>query len=223
MGIEIGDVDRLINRDCKNIISGVIKNKNIGFNKARVRPQRDIFWLNAGDISKATAGNRQYHVIPFLGLDSGLTYWLAVGIQVDIIKGVYQFHDASLFIFEGTALNEKKTPILRAEWGLSEDGLHAQPHWHVYPSYLNNEITPFLELGKIETAEFNPEIAEEDVDDSLQEDEESRLPKFHFAMGSHWHVNGQGAHVVKFSEKGLVNWLGGCLHYIKNQLVYMIE
>lgn len=223
MNIGINDLDKLINRDCVNVIAGVLNNKSIGFQQERVRPQRDVFWLNAGEISKASAGNRVYRVIPFLGLDSGLTYWLAVGIQVDIIRGNYQFRDASLFIFEGTALNENKTPILRAEWGLSEDRLHAQPHWHIYPSYINDVIVPFIDLGKVDAADFVPEEQGGDEKLSLQDDEEKRLPKFHFAMSSHWHLDGQNAHVIEFSEKGLVKWLGGCLLYIKNQLVYMME
>jgi hypothetical protein len=222
MGIKIANIDKLIHQDCKKVIIDVLKNRDIGFEKARVRPQRDVFWLNGSNISRASTDERVYHVIPFLGLNNGITYWIAVGIQIDIIKGIYQFHDASLFIFEGTVLNEVKTPILRAEWGLSENGLHAQPHWHVYPSYINKVITPFIDLSKAEATTFTPNETIDNGNDSAEE-EELELPKFHFAMGSLWHLRGQGAHVVEFSEKGLVNWLGGCLEYIKSQLGYMTE
>jgi len=217
MVAKIDDLEKIICRDCKSVLVDVLKNKDIGFEKERIRPQRDLFWLNGNNISRASAGERAYHVIPFLPLSNGITYWLAVGVQVDIIKGVYKFRDASILIFEGTALDESKTPILRAEWGLSENGLHAQPHWHVYPSYINKEITPFIDSSKVETSIFTPEQTTEDDSDTTH-----FLSKFHFAMEARWHLNNR-EHVIEFTESGLVNWLRGCLEYTKSQLSYMMK
>jgi hypothetical protein len=222
MGIQIEDINTLINKDCKNAIARALSYKNIGFEKTQGRSHsREIYWLNGDNVSRASTANTTYHVVPFLPLDDiGITYWLAVGMQFDFFEGSRIFHDASIFIFEGTYSDEKKIPILRAEWGISEDGLHAQPHWHVYPSYINRVIVPFITSSKEEATEFVPEQV---VKDTTYDDiEEKDVTKFHFAMGSLWHLNGQGAHVIEASEDGLVKWIGGCLEYIKVQLHYMV-
>jgi hypothetical protein len=221
MGIQIENTKGLI-EECRNAIAHVLRSNDIGFEKTQGRSHsREIFWLNSENVSRATTAKTSYHVVPFLILDDvGITYWLAVGIQFDFFKGYHKFHDASLFIFEGTYNDEKKMPILRAEWGISDDGLHAQPHWHVYQSYINREIAPFIISSKSEATDFMPEQVVKD--NGYSDDvEEKDTTKFHFAMSSFWHLKGQGAHVVKASEDGLVKWVDGCLEYIITQLRYM--
>lgn len=221
MGIQKDDIRGLI-ENCRQAVIHVLNYKNIGFEVTKGRSHsREIYWLNSDNISRASTTRTTYHVVPFLALDDiGITYWLAIGIQFDFFKGYYRFHDTSIFIFEGTYNDEKKTPILRAEWGMSDDGLHAQPHWHVYPSYTNKVIAPFISANAPVAADFVPGqgVGHTGISDDW---DEKNLAKFHFAMGSFWHRNGPGAHVVDANEDGLVRWIEGCLGYIKTQLHHM--
>lgn len=90
-------------------------------------------------------------------------------------------------------------PLLRVEWQAQEapeDCAHAQPHWHVYGSVLQDEP-----------------LTESYADTSLE--------RMHFAVAARWHEAVAAPIYVTLDDTNLDRWIKGCLSYVWAQLQYL--
>jgi hypothetical protein len=181
-----------------------------------------VYALRGDRASRAKTKKYSYSVIPILRAPYGY-FWLGGTLDLLYREGNYTIEQVSLVIFQGVATDEVKTPILRAEWdAIASDGRskHAQPHWHVYSSPLNNTIV--LEYPKFsvetEVVDFSPEEST-----SLTGHVWERGDRFHFAMASKWHLDGVDAHQELLEQEKLLKWLEGCVGYIRAQLIYIFQ
>lgn len=181
------------------------------------RDQRYVFTSN--NASQAELGDRAYYVIPFWRVGHRY-YWLAASVDLAFQEKCYLM-SVSLVVFEGEATDNIKTPILRAEWDAIQESpqrakqrstpvVHAQPHWHVYPTA----------AGTAEYAERAEPKFEADIQ-VFSFPQRHRAKQFHFAMASQWHTNGMDSHALDLEVDSLLRWLEGCLTYIRSQLTYV--
>ncbi|MFA5397471.1 MAG: hypothetical protein WC346_15790 [Methanogenium sp.] len=153
--------------------------------------------------------------IPLLKTDEHI-FLISLGVTfVKLERRLFLFSGISLKVYKYSP--ENFNCFLRAEWdALKEDSVHAQPHWHV--DYMDVVSTKKETSGlalETEPQEFVGMGHLEEVGDLISE-----LSKFHYAMASSWHV--EGDHLVKLEdEDSLANWLKGCLGYIRSQLKFI--
>ncbi len=123
---------------------------------------------------------------------------------------------ASLLLFEGNWYDPEKSPLLRAEWDDSEpNGLHAQPHWHVYPAGAGAGRHP---PGIVFPMAPGDPIDFPQARGATEKETKDKPPRFHYAMAARWHQDGDSSCRCTLSERGLLLWLGGCITYIRRQL-----
>jgi hypothetical protein len=166
-----------------------------------------------------TSANQQYGTAreryPILQLCQSVKeiYWAGITVDFQFLNLSYQLVDAGIIIFQGDGFGEK-APVLRAEWHCSDEHLqavHAQPHWHVYP-------TPSGQIGPGFSPNSPRDFASDDqVKDVV--DSKAQWKNFHFAMSAAWQCGDQKAHISAItSATALESWLCGCLSYIVGQL-----
>jgi len=209
-------IQLLIN--CKNIIANILSDNKVGFNEKLMSGKYVRYSLEGINGSIAEEKN-SYFVLPLLPSRTGDYYWVAITIGFLFDKGDYCFQEESLFFFEGMRLNTNKKPIIRAEWSeRKSDCRHAQPHWHVYPSYISKIITPLFD-EVVQPIDFGQTLSDEEIKDKSQEWEEGK--RFHYAMASRWHSEDERAHQEEMTKEKLEKWTKGCLVYVKDQLSYI--
>lgn len=228
-------------KPCKKAIEKALNQKNLGFNGREVagkEGRRSLYSL-VGD--KATSAEEKYHykVIPFIERRSRI-YWLAVSLEFILENLRYRLASVSIFVFAGNANDERKIPLMRAEWACLPtdiDEKHAQPHWHIYPSQIGElvhnqngfdpdpEVQIFAPEEEIESEvrEFGEQStnAISDHEDHAWEGTEH----FHFAMAARWREGED----VELNDSGqleidnISNWLLGCIRYTYVQFEYLYK
>jgi len=205
---------------CQNAIREAIGNQNLGFQEHSERHGRCIYVLNSPFAGEAQDRYR-HRVVPLAQSPHGWT-WLGASIEFEFLRGLCYLSAVRLIVFEGTATDPRKAPMLRAEWeGIQPDSeiSHAQPHWHAYPTRTIDEATRASGLEP-SVREFASPHATAAATESLA-DELRELRDFHLAMASRWHIDGIGAHQLPVEADGLVKWLRGCLRYTREQIEYI--
>ena len=62
-------------------------------------------------------------------------FWIGLNVEFVFTNLNWDVNQLSVVVFEGSATDTVKTPILRAEWDAYhkiKQNKHAQPHWHIY-------------------------------------------------------------------------------------------
>jgi hypothetical protein len=204
--------------NCKNSISEILNDRKIGIEENISYGKFVRYTITGQNLSRAETRN-SYFVLPFLPSSAGEFYWIAITFDFIFERGNFCFQEVSLLIFEGASNDNVKQPILRAEWSDKDpDSKHAQPHWHVYPSYLNRVVIPLFDEGN-QPIDFDSKFIEKNGDIYPQEWEEGK--KFHYAMASRWHLENSNAQKEEITFEKLSLWIKGCLIYIKEQLSYV--
>lgn len=227
---------------CTNRIHPVLEVKELEFIELSKDSKRYIYALtnNKSGIEFATddRGNK-HHVIRLLPKILDYTYWINISLtflpkfnnsKSKVKPDIFQFSGVSIRVFKGLTTDDKE-PLFRAEWDvLKDDNNHAQPHWHIYKSFLirnsnTSEKLSFESLLKSnEVQDFGAStepnnFADENADLKEQQDWDDST-KFHFAMASQWHEK-EGKHRFDIDQDSLLCWLEGCIQYIKEQLQYV--
>jgi hypothetical protein len=213
-----------LKQKCERVLREVLGEKRIGFDELpkASRPNSKVFTLTSSNLTSHARAKHDYRVIPILRAQTGY-FWLATTLEFAFHEGHYLLEQVCLIIFQGEATDLKKTPLLRAEWDVTDPGSrsrHAQPHWHVYSSRLNRSTaSEFVEFTpEVEVIVFDPQESTAPIDLYWTEGE-----KFHFAMASRWHLDGVDAHQELCDQDKLLKWLAGCLRYIQDQLIYIYQ
>lgn len=219
MSLKLENPEKLL-AQCRIVLIDVLEHRKLGFESFKKTGNCLVFELNSDVISRAEA-KYTFKVLPFVQSKNGLFYWIGITVEFQFIAGYYYFREACIVIFEGMAADNMKQPILRAEWAEHENSRssHAQPHWHVYPSFINKNIVSLFDEEPL-LADFDP-VDDDNVSNEVTTPEWEEGSKFHFAMASKWHQEGKNAQVEIIDEKRLLNWLKGCVFYTKEQLLYI--
>jgi hypothetical protein len=200
---------------CQKAISEVIGNNALNFQTSKIGRNKIRGTLNGEGSSNATIGGRPYNVLPLVGINKEL-FWFSIVLLFGFTEGIQYLESVSIVVVKGLAY-EDKTPILRAEWDCGVEYLaavHAQPHWHIYPSAILNRN---LEFDDVLDTVTDPELNIDDLPNN------PKLPKFHFAMATSWHKGSQTAHANLEEISGLTNWISSCISYTRQQLLYCWE
>lgn len=217
MALQVINPEPLV-RECKKALGEVLHSSKLGFSPHYVSGNGIVYELLGEGVSKAEA-KYPYHVLPFITSEGGLFYWLAVTLEFQFLRGIYNFQEACFLVFEGMVGDNVKQGLLRAEWSSRDETTdHAQPHWHIYPSYIYKNVIPFFEETE-QVVDFTPERPKQDEQKKEYEWQEGM--RFHFAMSSRWHVNGIGANKESLTVEGLAKWLQGVIAYTRDQLLYL--
>ena len=189
----------------------------IGFKEVLyARGEREFLLLSP---QGSSAQARQDYPVLYFEETPSKTYWLAISFRFSPWLERFRLVQASLLVFEGPLTDPEKTALFRAEWDeLEDNGIHAQPHWHVYPAGTGALPRPSaggFPSGRSEPAEFVPQAS---FPTAPAEAERVDRLRFHFAMAAQWHLEDGGSCRSRFSESGLTSWLVGCIEYIRGQL-----
>lgn len=227
---------------CTNRIKPVLNVKELEFIELQKDSKRYIYALtNRLDIVFATddRGN-QHRVIRLLPEILSYTYWINISLtflpilnksKSNVKPESFQFSGVSIRVFKGLA-TEDKEPLFRAEWDvLKDDNNHAQPHWHIYKSFLTKDLDTsekfsfesLLKSNEVQDFGSSTEpnnFGDENADLKEQKDWDDST-KFHFAMASQWHEKGGKHRFDIVDQDSLLCWLEGCIQYIKEQLQYV--
>lgn len=203
---------------CSGILRNTLSASGIAFVEETLSEGVEYLSVGAG-ATQAIAGNRNYKVLPFHRSRDMGRFWIAVVLRFSPHMRNFHLVDISVVLFNGAAQDSEKNPLLRAEWGSTEyyeSENHAQPHWHVYPE---DPAGYFLERGFLDEAvqvdEFSPE-----TESRGEEVVEREIPSLHLAMAAAWHSGTSSAHRVPISSAKAVNWLEGCIRYMREQIEY---
>jgi hypothetical protein len=216
-----GDPTSLVKKCMQGVSRRLEQAGKIGFKEIpHARSEREFLLLSTQGGSSARA--RQDYPVLYFGATRSKTYWLALSLYFVPALERFRLIQASLLVFEGPWADSEKIPLLRAEWDeLEEDGVHAQPHWHVYPAgagALRHSAADDFPAAPPGPVEFVPQAAPPtDPGEAGIQD----LPRFHYAMATRWHLEEGASYRCSFSEGGLVSWLVGCIDYIRGQLPHI--
>lgn len=218
---------------CELTIKRALGRKDVGFDTPERAADNRLLYKLKGDRATKAEAKRPYTVVPFVTLPEHL-FWLAVWIEFIFEAGAYRLIGINLVFFEGGAYDEKKNPLLRAEWAFVHDAVrepHAQPHWHVYNTALGTVF------GDQRRPQFEPENTIQDFEpaESLLTDFETdktveeassawgwdAKAGFHYAMAARWHLEGDDAHQTNIEPDILANWIQGCLLYTQQQIMFL--
>lgn len=216
--IVVEDPDEIITRVLK-AFRYALGDKTIGFEKVTLARDEVRFQLSGSPI-RATARDR-YSVFSLLRLQAEL-FWLGAALVFKSKLGDYELKSISLVIFKGDAFDERKTTLFRAEWDNPEPGaIHAQPHWHVYPRFIENKTN--LEANGSELTPHQTDFVDSETE--IEEDEHSKwktAANFHYAMSSRWALDGAGQHQLSLIDvEDLIRWINGCIAYSRDQLRWL--
>ncbi|HYP38988.1 MAG TPA: hypothetical protein VEX13_01385 [Chloroflexia bacterium] len=237
--VTVQDV-KSVARMCRDAISRVLNQPQLDFSPVKYGRRTQVRLNGIG--SSLAFAREQYNVVFFLKTRR-VDYWLAASLEFDSPPGMSISHlvQVSLLVFEGLVTDEQKRPVLRAEWDCKGDYLrspHAQPHWHVYSSLLNQESlssnitfdasSPVQAFSGVEQSNDVKDFGLVS-DDSRANDQDSPIwPKgdrFHFAMAARWQLSSSEERtelqndVLDPSQLG--NWIERCLSYIAKQLKHV--
>ncbi|MCL5035963.1 MAG: hypothetical protein M1269_02490 [Chloroflexi bacterium] len=218
---------RKILKKCSNCILKKLETRSeVFFDDTPIRSgQVDIYNLHSKEFIMVIYKDRKIPLIPLLETElseSPDSYWLALSIIFSPYVGRFKLNGISIKVFKGIRSDTNKDLFFRAEWHSPKndnDTDHAQPHWHVHRAFEGIKEV-YDSIDPIDSSK------PEDFGESIQSKEADlkSLPSFdkiHFAMASTWHIN--EGHKINFKEETLINWLGGCVNYIKNEIAYMTK
>lgn len=215
-GLEVGSVKKF-KRECGRAVNQVLGRSDLAFNIQPAR-QGEVVYALTGVGQTSAKAERTYPVVPYLFLGEK-SYWLAVRLELSYVSGGRTLSGVAVLVFEGSAGDEEKVPLIRAEWAHwdeSTSAQHAQPHWHVYQSVLDERI-------RQPSAGFQTESEmREFVPGQTESPKSEVMNKFHFAMGARWHdMDGGESHKQSLKVAGVQKWLEGCLTYTLGQLRFL--
>jgi hypothetical protein len=234
-GVPVSNINSIA-RECQAAIKATLNLHWVGFQPVQYhKPDKQIVGLHGPGATQAVA-QYEYTVVPFLATQRA-RYWLAVSLDFHSPRGsriTYLTH-VSLLIFEGLATDQRKRPILRAEWDCKEDYLndkHAQPHWHVYSSLVNREkeYSGSLAFDEVDSAhDFSAQQASPAQDFLAEPDHGQAADQqawlggelFHFALAARWQLPISEPQNEKLDLLRLGNWIKRCLSYTLEQLIYV--
>jgi len=206
---------------CLKVLRKLLSDNSIAFQETPLANSEVKFGLTGSSI-QAIARDK-YSVFLLLSVSAEL-FWLGTTLVFKRELGRYRLLSISLVIFKGDSFDEKKTPLLRAEWDNPDPAIpteHAQPHWHVYPRLLIRDSTnpPRAEAVAFQSLDLS-------VLDSTQSEDDLAWPtsaNFHYAMASTWQAEANGCQ-EKLNELGrLLGWLNGCISYSRSQLDFLFN
>jgi hypothetical protein len=150
--VYIPNPDRLVS-DCMRRIREVLSNKQLGFDTKEAPGNTMLYQLTGPQVQAARNKKFNFLVVPFL--ETSLTiYWLTITLEFKYFVKKNYLMSVSIIVFEGARSQLLTNPLLRAEWMFTNDAsdgsyIHAQPHWHVYPSAINDILTVQFDLGLV--------------------------------------------------------------------------
>lgn len=211
----VKDPDRFTT-SCSDVLKRVLNKKDVSFAEEDTGRGSVRFYSVGSGATPAAAGNRSYKVLPFYTSETAGRFWISIVLRFTLRQTDYILTDAGIILFKGTAQDNLKNPLVRAEWASPAHygpANHAQPHWHAYPE---GKASFYIERGflgrAIEAEEFKPDSQEE------PDRQPSKLPYFHLAMASKWHEAESPAHRFAMSSSRTVDWIAGCTEYLRNQV-----
>jgi hypothetical protein len=211
---------KTINDKCLDVFANYCANKS-NLRLEHLPEDILIFQITGGLESDALSRSQKIKVVNLFE-----DYWLAFTIFFGInpIPSMskhfeYFIHEIYLKIYYGLNLDIDKQLLFRAEWSRNDSGPfeHAQPHWHFHPHEIFVLAPPDTHNFFIELKEEEKELV--DVNQSSQK-VNSDISRFHFSMTNDWHNGNTRSHMITLDENNIVNWLGGLLKHISNQLKY---
>ena len=223
-GIVVDNIEA-VTKPCRDTLATVLGDKNIGFDRQEIVRSKYRCML-VGQAATSARARDQYMAHSLLETDL-TSYWLAITLGFQFYPNINKYHveSVSLIVFEGVATSIDKTPLLRAEWDCfnhNDDVAHAQPHWHVYISAIENlsdQMASFTQPSEVKTF-IPPDMDAETTSTDLPEQWDGA--RFHFAMAAKWHINENCIiHEILEDVDGLTKWLTGCINYINSQLAYI--
>lgn len=221
-GIMVDKIEE-VTRRCRDVLATVLGDNSIGFHRQEIVRSKYRCML-VGQAATSARARDQYMAHSLLETDL-TSYWLAITIWFQFYPNINKYHveSVSLIVFEGVATSIDKTPLLRAEWDCfshNDNVAHAQPHWHVYISAIENlsdQMASFTQPSEVKT--FIPPDTETTNTDVPEQWDGAR---FHFAMAAKWHIDENCIiQEILGDIDGLTKWLTGCIKYINNQLEYI--
>lgn len=205
---------------CLKVLRTLLKNPSIAFHETP-QANNEVKCGLTGSPVQAIARDK-YSV--FLLLSAAELFWLGTTLVFKRELGRYHLMSASLVIFKGDTFDEK-TPLLRAEWDNPDPTTtieHAQPHWHVYPRFINRDWTNSQMVDTVTFQSFDLTAAgatHSDVEDLAW----PTSANFHYAMASTWHSEANGCQEKLNELSRLLGWLTGCISYSRNQLNFLFS
>lgn len=174
---------------------------------------KELFQIHSSSSRSAQA--KYPYDVTLLSPSPTANFWVAVTVEfARQHNGDWELYQVSIIIFEGSATDSEKMPILRAEWdALDSESKHAQPHWHVYTHGPQSSVNS--RFDEIEDVKSFGETQDTDVKGILEQ-----TPKIHFAMASQWHDKASGSSSVDLTDECITYWIPSCVQYIKEQLAY---
>lgn len=238
-GIPVSSAKEISSR-CTRALQKKLEISNLRFQGEEPQRGESELLLSHGSATTGFA-ERTYPTVPFLERGA-VTFWLAVALKF-VRRDQLLLTSASILLFEGSASDPEKKPLLRAEWHEWESpDLHAQPHWHVYASVLEGMASTFPEGFNTEEApvrDFGGNLAPNDLSEDAvhefgnetvpvaqkEQDTATRLGQklahFHYAMSAQWHTLPGRCQERLVQPDMLVSWLSNCTLYIRDQLIYI--
>ena len=241
--VPVDSIDKTV-RMCQAALKKVIELPWLVFESVESNlPRKNIRRLTGTGAIRAT-DRHEYLVVRLLETRRAI-YWLAASLDFYSPLGSHgpRLTNISLLVFEGSLATEQvKRPVLRAEWDCTMDyrkNEHAQPHWHVYSSLLDQETAysktstfgesiPVRDFSVVEQANDVVDFGAAPDDSQASDQVHPTWPKgdkFHFAMAARWQSPSSGPHSHLQNEildpNQLGNWIERCLAYIVHQLKYI--
>jgi hypothetical protein len=198
----------------------LLKDSSISFAEVPLANNQVKFELSGSPVRGIA--RETYAVFSLLQTKTDL-FWLGSSLVFEEKLGRYNLKSVSLIIFKGDVIDQKKIPLLRAEWDIIEAGvLHAQPHWHIYPRFLRESQNPDVDAqDQLEPIEFS---AEAQLNDTELDQDWPTSANFHYAMASTWQANGIDAQQEKLNDlDSLIRWIYGCVSYSRQQLDWLFS
>lgn len=220
-----------LKRDCQRVFQVLLNNPSVGLTLTGERFKSSYSLTGTGQTN--ARAYQPYSVLPFFTSRTDV-YWIAT--TIDFLERDKQtiLENITIILFKGLPNDSEKIPLIRAEWSFKEEdakALHAQPHWHIYPSRLNRDLEEYKNV--IFEVENSPKDFTGDTNvekPSITANEGSEWlgsEKIHFAMASRWHQEiwntdkeGPTPHHGTMRIDKLSQWLDGCLRYLLHQLEY---
>lgn len=205
---------------CLKVLRALLRDNSVAFQETPLANNEVKFGLTGSSV-QAIARDK-YSVFLLLSVRAEL-FWLGTTLIFRRELGRYRLLSVSLVIFKGDSFDEKKTPLLRAEWDNPDPAStteHAQPHWHVYPRLINRGSSnpQVVEVGVFQSLLSNTDVAhsEDDLDWPTS-------ANFHYAMASTWQAEANGCQEKLNELRRLLGWLNGCITYSRNQLNFLFN
>lgn len=182
----------------------------------------NFYTISGSDLTYAIdnygTGKREVKVLKWFD-----DFWLYKEIRLVPELKKYPNIFVTISIFQGSADDNVKSQLFRAEWDNYNDNssVHPQPHWHIYPyKYDSKTYEDFEAYNDMRDSEVNEQGFEAQLKKKKAELIDIRY--VHFAMNGKW-SNNEGCVNKIQKDTELINWLSGILAHIKEQLLYVRE